>query len=85
MRYIGGMTDDYYLESYGLMTDVGTVVYHDVSGEYYINDQWSVSAGIDNLFDKTPPYLYSYNDMNTVPEVYDVLGRYLHARITARF
>lgn len=84
-RYIGGMTDDYYLESDGLTKDVGGVVYHDISGEYFINDRWSVSAGVDNLFDKTPPYLYSYNDMNTVPEVYDVMGRYLHARITARF
>ncbi len=85
VRYIGGMTDDYYLESYGLSTEVGTVVYHDIAGEYYVNDNVSVSAGIDNLFDKTPPYLYSYNDMNTVPEVYDVLGRYLHAKVTMRF
>ncbi|MCM2680245.1 TonB-dependent receptor plug domain-containing protein [Echinimonas agarilytica] len=84
-RYIGGMTDDYYEEAYGLRTEVGSVSYHDVSARYYINDTWSVSGGVDNVFDKTPPYLYSYSDANTVPEVYDVMGRYFHAKVTARF
>ncbi|MBD1388940.1 TonB-dependent receptor [Neiella sp. HB171785] len=84
-RYISGMTDDYYQEAYGLTKEVGSVSYHDASGRYHINDTWSVSAGIDNVFDKKPPYLYSYSDANTVPEIYDVMGRYYHAKLTARF
>ncbi len=83
-RYIGSMTDDYYA-SYDLVQETSAVVYHDVSGQYFFNDTWSVSAGVDNLFNKKPPYIYSWNDMNTVPEVYDVMGRYYHAKVTARF
>ena len=67
------------------MQTVGSVTYHDIAGQYFMNDTWSVSAGIDNLFDKTPPYIYSWNNANTVPEVYDVMGRYYHAKVTARF
>jgi iron complex outermembrane receptor protein len=83
-RYIGSMTDDYYA-AYDLVQTVGSVTYHDIAGQYFMNDTWSVSAGIDNLFDKTPPYIYSWNNANTVPEVYDVMGRYYHAKVTARF
>jgi len=83
-RYIGSMTDDYYA-SYDLVQDISSVTYHDVAAQYFINDSWSISAGVDNLFDKTPPYIYSWNNANTVPEVYDVMGRYYHAKVTARF
>lgn len=85
LRYIHGMTDDYYQASYGLTKEVGSVTYSDLSGRYHLNETWAVSGGVDNLFDKTPPYLYSYSDANTVPEVYDVMGRSFHAKVTARF
>ncbi|RCU50839.1 TonB-dependent receptor [Corallincola holothuriorum] len=78
MRYIHSMDDLY--EDY----EVSSVTYHDVSGQYYVNDSLSLKVGIDNLFDKEPPYVPSYSDMNTVPEAYDVLGRYFYAGFTYR-
>jgi iron complex outermembrane receptor protein len=84
VRYIGSMTDDYYA-SYDLVQEVSSTVYHDIALQYAINGTWTVSAGIDNVFDETPPYIYSWNDANTVPEVFDVMGRYYHAKVTARF
>jgi len=66
--------------------------YFDVNVQYAITKKISLSAGINNLFDKDPP-IVSTNvtaaagsaNGNTYPQVYDSLGRYFYVNLTARF
>ena len=59
------------------------VFYHDITASYsYANI--SATIGIDNLFDKTPPFVLD-GATNTDPSVYDVLGRVLYVKTTFRF
>ncbi|KTG20787.1 TonB-dependent receptor [Pseudoalteromonas sp. XI10] len=81
------------LDSYACLADdseclvpsVGTVVYHDISGSYILNDTVSFSAGVNNLFDKQAPYYSGNNDSNTDPYTYDVLGRRFFAGMNIKF
>ena len=45
----------------------------------------SFFAGVNNLFDKAPPYIYSAPLANSDPLTYDFLGRYVYGRIQHRF
>ncbi|MBV7315154.1 TonB-dependent siderophore receptor [Shewanella sp. NIFS-20-20] len=85
-RYIAGM------DSYACVNDTskcyapttGSVIYHDLSASYFLPQGWKISGGINNLFDKAPPY-YSYNnDSNTDPYSYDTLGRYFYLQLSLK-
>ncbi|WP_372760695.1 TonB-dependent receptor [Pseudoalteromonas sp.] len=85
-RYIAGMDSYSCLDSEACYAPTTpSVVYHDISGSYIINDTVSVSAGVNNLFDKQPPYYSGNNDSNTDPYTYDVLGRRLFAGVNVKF
>jgi outer membrane receptor protein involved in Fe transport len=45
----------------------------------------SFFVGINNLFDKAPPYIYGAPLANSDPNTYDFLGRYVYGRITHAF
>lgn len=64
---------------------VDAVTYHDVSGSYYLNDNLTLTGGINNLFDKQAPYYTGNNDSNTDPYTYDVLGRYFFVKANYKF
>ncbi|OCQ22700.1 TonB-dependent receptor [Pseudoalteromonas luteoviolacea] len=64
---------------------VPSIVYHDLSGSYFVNDSMKFTAGINNLFDKQPPYYTGNNDSNTDPYTYDTLGRYVYAGMNIKF
>lgn len=86
-RYIAGM-DSYSCigkEDSCYAPTTPTVIYHDVSGSYLVNDTVSLTAGINNLFDKQPPYYTGNNDSNTDPYTYDVLGRRFFAGVNVKF
>lgn len=85
-RYIAGM------DSYNCLNKdtcyaptTPTVIYHDISGSYIVNETVSFSAGVNNLFDKQPPYYSGNTDSNTDPYTYDVLGRRLFAGVNVKF
>ena len=42
-------------------------------------------AGIINVTDKQPPYIYSAALANSDPSTYDYIGRYVYGRIQHRF
>ncbi|GLS84515.1 TonB-dependent receptor [Paraferrimonas haliotis] len=80
IRMIGEMTD---LQSPDF--EVPAAWYHNVSYMYHINRNFDLTVGVNNLFDETPKYTPSYSDVYTVPEVYDVMGRYVYTKVSYRF
>lgn len=60
------------------------VTYHNLQVAYDLNDQARFAVGVDNLFDKKPPFIQSYTDANTDTMTYDLTGRrfYVSARYT---
>ncbi|RUO61900.1 TonB-dependent receptor domain-containing protein [Pseudidiomarina insulisalsae] len=57
---------------------VGSIVTHDLSADYHISDNFSINAGIRNVFDQTPPG-YVGNPL------YDLVGRRFFAGIKYMF
>ncbi|HEU0276869.1 MAG TPA: TonB-dependent receptor [Rhodanobacteraceae bacterium] len=66
----------------------GATVYNNLQVGYNIQPlNTRLDVGVDNVFDKQPPFLYANNTLNanTDPEDFDVLGRYYWARVTVNF
>ena len=80
-NYIQGMDGNAWGDEYS--TD--GVIYHNVSSVYHINDAWQVTGGIKNLFDTEPQEVPDGNDMNTVPNIYDVIGRTFFVNTSYQF
>jgi iron complex outermembrane receptor protein len=68
--------------------------YFDLSGTWRVRDAVTFRAGVNNLFDKDPPFLDStdfpaagppYGNGNTYPGTYDALGRTIFVGLTADF
>ncbi|MCS6181409.1 TonB-dependent receptor [Shewanella sp. PP-He15 brown] len=78
-RYIGGMTD------LAEGTDVDSILYHNISGTYHINDMTTVSLGVKNFTDEKPVTVSNGSDGGTVPEVYDTIGRTIYGGVTVKF
>jgi len=59
----------------------------DLAGSYYINDNLSVTASMNNIFDKEPPMVGNTitSNANTIFGAYDQLGRYMHLGATLKF
>ncbi|TMM46810.1 TonB-dependent receptor domain-containing protein [Colwellia ponticola] len=84
-RYIDGMDDISCEAGECLAPSVPSVTYSDISGSYYVTDNVTLSGGINNLFDKQAPYYSNYNDSNTDPYTYDVIGRYGYVKVKVIF
>ena len=84
MRYISGM--QYYPAlnpATNGYTKVPSIFYHDIEGSYnYANI--SATVGIDNVFDKNPPFVFD-GATNTNTTIYDVLGRVVYIKTIFRF
>ncbi|MGS0692384.1 TonB-dependent receptor [Shewanella sp. 30m-9] len=78
-RYIGEMDD------LGNGEKVDSVLYHNLSASYFINDAWMLTAGVKNFTDEEPSKVSNGSDGGTVPEVYDVIGRTFFAGVTMNF
>jgi iron complex outermembrane recepter protein len=69
-------------------THLGHRDYIDLGGSYTLASKYTVRAGVNNLFDKDPPLSTSGNlptvfgNGNTLPTVYDALGRYIFINVT---
>ena len=84
-RYIGGTDDD---GSLGVVAveELKSANYFDASGSWDINDNFSLTAGVDNVLDRQPTILGDNQEQaNTYPATYDVFGRTYFGRLTARF
>ena len=82
VRYIAGMNikdapDD------APYFDVDSVVYWDISGRIRLFD-FDLIIGVQNILDKEPPY-FPGTGYNANLQVYDVIGRYVFAKIGYEF
>jgi outer membrane receptor protein involved in Fe transport len=65
---------------------IGSYHYFDLSGSYRFMDNYEVTLGVNNIFDKEPPLVGSTLSANAnTLSGYDPLGRYLFATIGANF
>ncbi len=68
--------------------DFGSTTYNDVSLGYEIQPiNAKIQVGINNVFNKQPPFLYANNTLNanTDPADFDLIGRYYWGRVTVKF
>jgi len=60
--------------------------YLDLSGTYTLSDHIELSAGVNNIADKSPPLVGNSLSLNgNAPGGYDQLGRFLFANVNVRF
>lgn len=85
LRYIGAADDVNGSDADPLGKSVASVIYSDLALAYFFSDALTLSVGIDNMFDKKPPYLTSWNDANTDVMTYDLLGRRGFAKVNYQF
>ena len=72
----------------GAYRDYGATVYNDLQFGYSIEAlNTRIDVGVNNAFDKQPPFLYANNTLNanTDPSDFDLMGRYYWGRITVKF
>ena len=91
LRYINGTKNlAGGLDSYG--NRLPEIFYHDIAVSYDLPEigpskSTRLVVGINNLFDKSPPFLNgdSIGKSNTIAGPYDVTGRFFFARISTKF
>jgi len=89
-QFIGGTTDAGGGTGYGFT--LPDLVYHNISVSYNL-PEWGpskgslISVGINNLFDKDPPFAFedSVGKNNTISGPYDEVGRFFYTRLTVKF
>jgi iron complex outermembrane receptor protein len=60
------------------------VFYHDISASYQFHPV-NVTVGVDNLFDKDPPFLFPTGQTNAAGSAgYDFLGRFVYMKVSAK-
>ncbi|MES2759113.1 MAG: TonB-dependent receptor [Pseudomonadota bacterium] len=84
IQYIGS-ADDINAAPEDIGSNAPGIQYHNASVKYAFSKAMSLSFGVDNLFDKKPPYIQSWTDGNTDTMTYDLLGRRWHVRVGYRF
>ena len=64
---------------------VPSVTYHSLEGSLRVGEKLTLRGGVNNLFDKDPPYYTDPIDQNTDPFTYDLLGRRYFVKATYAF
>jgi len=72
--------------------ELGQRDYLDLAAMWAITKQFTLWAGVNNVFDKDPPIISStiagpsiFGNGNTFPQHYDALGRRIFISLTAKF
>lgn len=78
-RYIDGLAN---LDAPG--TTVPAVSYFDIDLHYKLNPTFTISAGVNNLGNKAPPFIGTL-ELRTDAATYDVIGRTFHVALKAKF
>ena len=85
-RYIGSVIDS------SVVTASSTAGFEYKASSYFdlnlavkASERMDFRLGVNNLTDKQPPIIVSFDQSNTLPTVYDVLGRSFYVGVTTRF
>lgn len=84
VQYIGS-ADDINAERGDIGDRAPSVSYHNAQVKYAFSESLALSMGVDNLFDKSPPFIQSWTDANTDTMTYDLLGRRWNLKATYRW
>ncbi|MDN7124978.1 TonB-dependent receptor [Pseudidiomarina sp. 1APP75-32.1] len=84
IQYIGS-ADDINASPGDIGDHAPSVFYHNVQGTYFMDNNLSLTAGVNNLFDKEPPFIQSWTDANTDTMTYNLLGRQLYLKVRYSF
>ncbi|MBY6064404.1 TonB-dependent receptor [Pseudidiomarina sediminum] len=84
VQYIGG-ADDINASEGDIGAQAPSVFYHNLQGSYFMNSNLTLSAGVNNLFDKDAPFIQSWTDANTDTMTYDLLGRQVYFKVRYSF
>ncbi|MDE2357293.1 MAG: TonB-dependent receptor, partial [Alphaproteobacteria bacterium] len=90
-RYIGAVNVDSAGTPGQVDSHIPSYSYFDLAAQWRVKDRYTFSIGVNNIFDIQPPIVGGENtdtinaNGNTFPQVYDPLGRYIFASITADF
>jgi outer membrane receptor protein involved in Fe transport len=101
-RFVGGTkvdgNENNPLDAFGYITTdsidakIPDVSYFDLTMEYKFKGKYTLRAGCNNLFDRSPPFgdanntgVYGQGNGNTFPQLYDTLGRNIFVGLTADF
>ena len=84
VQYIGS-ADDINVERGDIGDRAPSVSYHNAQVKYALSESLALSMGVDNLFDKSPPFIQSWTDANTDTMTYDLLGRRWNLKATYRW
>ncbi|HSM11806.1 MAG TPA: TonB-dependent receptor [Lysobacter sp.] len=84
VQYIGS-ADDINASPGDIGDHAPSLTYHNAQVKYAVSKSLGVAFGVDNLFDKEPPFIQSYTDANTDTMTYDLMGRRWNAKVTYRF
>ncbi len=83
-RYIGATDDKYRPASITTDAEAEAVLYNDFVGSYTYENT-TLTVGLNNAFNKKPPYFHSVFNANTEPGTYDIIGRRLFANVRLKF
>ncbi len=80
MRHIDSMKEN------SARPNIGSVTYHDLQLAYRL-PTWNsrLTVGVNNLFDKAPPYSLVNTNINFDISTYDARGRFIYARAAFEF
>ncbi|KRA20825.1 TonB-dependent receptor [Lysobacter sp. Root604] len=84
VQYIGS-ADDINAERGDIGDRAPSLSYHNAQVKYAFSESLDLSVGVDNLFDKSPPFIQSWTDANTDTMTYDLLGRRWNLKATYRW
>lgn len=74
-RHTGKVSDDDDTTDY-IVEEIGAYDVFDLAFGFEVNENFTLTMGVNNLFDKMPPIIGDNQEQtNTYPGVYDVLGR----------
>jgi outer membrane receptor protein involved in Fe transport len=84
-RHVGAVKDDDD-ESFYTVERIKAVNYFDLAAAFNVNDNMTMTFGVNNLLDKQPQILgVNQEQSNTYPNTYDVLGRDFFVSANLRF
>ena len=84
-RHVGTVDDDDEDTVY-TVDKIDGFNYFDLSGTYFLTDNYRIVAGIDNVLDEEPPVIGDNDEQsNTYPATYDVFGRTYYVSFRATF